>query len=134
MTTSFKDYVKGVEATLSDEEREMLDVFRAYYSTFRKRLATSEAENRDLTQAANLLSLDFSASEAARERAEANLRQEWWLNHGHAFSALYGDDGEMQCASCPCDFKRESIENLRAWVHSGRLARAARASTEEGKD
>ena len=42
MTTSFKDYVKELEATLSDEEREMLDVFRAYYSTLRKRLAVSE--------------------------------------------------------------------------------------------
>ena len=42
MTTSFADYVKEVEATLSDEEREMLDVFLTYYSTLRERLAASE--------------------------------------------------------------------------------------------
>lgn len=41
---------------------------------------------------------------------EQKYRRELWLNHGHPFSALYGDDGEMQCHTCPFDFKREGIE------------------------
>jgi hypothetical protein len=34
------------------------------------------------------------------------LRRLLWLRHGCSFSALYGDDGEMQCHSCGIDFKR----------------------------
>lgn len=29
-----------------------------------------------------------------------------WLRHGCPISALYGDDGEMQCNKCGIDFKR----------------------------
>ncbi|MBT6050462.1 MAG: hypothetical protein HOG49_26990 [Candidatus Scalindua sp.] len=38
------------------------------------------------------------------------LRELLWINHGHDFHALYGDDGEMQCAECHVDFKRHSPE------------------------
>lgn len=47
------------------------------------------------------------------EATERELRREWWLNHGHDFSALYGDDGEMQCALCPADFKRDALDDIR---------------------
>ncbi len=30
--------------------------------------------------------------------------------HGCSITALYGDDGEMQCSSCMIDFKRDSEE------------------------
>lgn len=38
------------------------------------------------------------------------LRRLLWLRHGHEIAALYGDDGEMQCALCPMDFKRDPAE------------------------
>jgi hypothetical protein len=47
---------------------------------------------------------------------ERELRREWWLNHGHYWPALYGDDGEMQCHECPADFKRMPLDALRKHV------------------
>ena len=38
------------------------------------------------------------------------LRRLLWIRHGCPFSALYGDDGEMQCGKCVIDFKRTSAE------------------------
>lgn len=61
------------------------------------------------------------------EEIEQELRKEWWINHGHDFFSLYGDDGEMSCGSCPADFKRDDMDRLRAIVHTGRLERGARA-------
>lgn len=52
---------------------------------------------------------------------EIKLRREWWLNHGHDYSAMYGDDGEMQCAACPADFKREPLDELQARVFAQRI-------------
>lgn len=62
--------------------------------------------------------------------AEADLRREWWLNHGCDYPAMYGDDGEMQCANgrpfhLPLDFKRQPLDELRKAVRHARLARAA---------
>ena len=37
------------------------------------------------------------------------LRQLLWLNHGCDIMHQYGDDGEMQCAFCMVDFKRETL-------------------------
>lgn len=34
------------------------------------------------------------------------LRHLLWLRHGCPTDALYGDDGELQCAKCGVDFKR----------------------------
>lgn len=74
---------------------------------------------------------DESAAEVYDvERIEALLRFEWWGNHGHAYPALYGDDGEMACGQCPADFKREPIDVLHKRVIAGRLARAAEARRE----
>lgn len=61
---------------------------------------------------------------ADAETLTADLRREWWLNHGHDFARLYGDDGEMQCAGC-ADFKRDSIDRLRIIVRDARMERAA---------
>lgn len=51
-------------------------------------------------------------AEVARLRGELaeiehKYRQALWLRHGH--TALYGDDGEMQCAECHLDFKRDTL-------------------------
>lgn len=54
--------------------------------------------------------------------AEALLRHEWWLNHHCPISALYGDDGEMQCGRCVVDFGREALEILHRHVQTRRLA------------
>ena len=62
------------------------------------------------------------------EEIERELRVEWWMNHGHDFHALYGDDGEMQCAVCGSetgiyDYKRMPMETLRKLVHAMRVQR-----------
>jgi hypothetical protein len=62
---------------------------------------------------------------------ERMLREEWWLNHRCPISALYGDDGEMQCnaACCMKDFKRAPIGELSAHVCQRRLAKATEDMT-----
>ena len=66
-----------------------------------------------------------------KDEIERLLREEWWLNHGHPFHALYGDDGEMACNACPADFKREPFDSLREKVRAARLERAASVAREE---
>lgn len=63
------------------------------------------------------------------ETAERDLRREWWLNHGHDFARLYGDDGEMQCDGC-ADFKRQPLDELRDVVKRARMERSARVLAE----
>lgn len=54
------------------------------------------------------------------------LRKLLWLRHGCPFSALYGDDGEMQCSQCQIDFKRMSAEFLdEKFFHDGLAAAQA---------
>lgn len=40
------------------------------------------------------------------------LRRILFLRHGCPFSALYYDDGEMQCHECGLDFKRDSAQRI----------------------
>lgn len=68
-------------------------------------------------------------SDDAREASNRAVRMALWLGHGHT-SALYGDDGEMQCVACvpPCDYKRDSLaECIVAALASARAAGAAEA-------
>ena len=55
------------------------------------------------------------------ERGENKiLRYYLWLRHGCSISALYGDDGEMQCGACGIDFKRLSVAEIeRTFVQQG---------------
>lgn len=47
------------------------------------------------------------------------LRKLLWYRHGCELSALYGDDGEMQCNKCGIDFKRlNPIEIERSFIRS----------------
>jgi hypothetical protein len=64
---------------------------------------------------------DYITNAAA---TELELRREWWLNHRCPISALYGDDGEMQCNAQGCmkDFKREPLDLLMTHVRNRRLA------------
>lgn len=78
----------------------------------------------DPTPAAPALTAEARAyvtatAEAARQRmasslaTEAEVREWFWLSHGHA-EALYGDDGERQCNVSPLltDFKRDPFDRL----------------------
>lgn len=56
---------------------------------------------------------------------ETALRYELWVNHGCAFAALYGDDGEMSCGMCGWDFKRSDVLDTIEYVKGARLKRAA---------
>ncbi len=62
---------------------------------------------------------------------ERELRLEWWLNHGHDYFALYGDDGEMACNACPADFLRQPLDDLRTLTMARRAERAALAASPE---
>ena len=57
------------------------------------------------------------------EEVEFELRREWWINHGHGYHSLYGDDGEMQCGRCLVDFKRDPLERLKEVVFMTRTQR-----------
>ena len=48
-----------------------------------------------------------------KHNEELMLRKLLWLNHGCNFTALYGDDGEMQCQKCMLDFKRDSAQKIK---------------------
>ena len=52
------------------------------------------------------------------------LRKMLWLGHGH--TGMYGDDGEMQCSECLCeygfyDWKRTDIEEIEEKIYLGNL-------------
>ena len=46
------------------------------------------------------------------------LRTLLWKNHGCSCSALYGDDGELQCNQCMIDFKRDSVYEIEAKIYN----------------
>lgn len=52
------------------------------------------------------------------------MRRLLWLRHGCPVTALYGDDGEMQCNACIIDFKRLTADQIDvAFVHAAEAAR-----------
>lgn len=55
---------------------------------------------------------------------ERLLRELLWLRHGCPISALYGDDGELQCVLCRIDFKRESATGIQSAFKAIARARA----------
>lgn len=68
---------------------------------------------------------------------ETKYRRELWVSHGHPHSALYGDDGEMQCGACAFDFKRASLwdcEQQRIIVRSALLAPTSAERTRRGRN
>lgn len=50
----------------------------------------------------------------SNESPDIKIRKLLWLLHGCPISALYGDDGEMQCGICLVDFKRDSVDDIEA--------------------
>jgi hypothetical protein len=63
--------------------------------------------------------------EQLREDVKA-MREMLWISHGCRITALYGDDGEMQCKQCGIDFKRATPNEIAsAFVARGKAALAA---------
>lgn len=60
---------------------------------------------------------------AEQKEEDCILRQMLWLRHGCEISALYGDDGELQCSECGVDFKRMPATNISEMFHDIGLAR-----------
>ena len=56
------------------------------------------------------------------ERELTALRKLLALGHG-CRSALYGDDGELQCHECGCDFRRNSVEVIERRIFERNLRR-----------
>lgn len=66
---------------------------------------------------------------------EQILRELVWYGHGCSGAALYGDDGEMQCAECRIDFKRDSVTEIQQRLQARNLQRgAALAALERDKE
>lgn len=59
-----------------------------------------------------MLTEQRDAAQTAQREIEHKYRERLWLGHGHSFHQLYGDDGEMQCAKCKCDYKRDPLEQV----------------------
>jgi hypothetical protein len=59
------------------------------------------------------------------------LRKMLWFRHGCPSGALYGDDGEMQCAKCFIDFKRLPVEDIRQRFQDIGVAKLAKALKEK---
>ena len=75
---------------------------------------------------------EMSAKLVASEASSQELRSALWIMHGH-FSALYGDDGEMQCAECPCDYKRDPVAVVVAAATKARQVQHAASETARSK-
>lgn len=56
----------------------------------------------------------WQAAKEQMEKENVELRELLWVFHMDHFRHLYGDDGERQCSLCQVDFKRDSVEDLRA--------------------
>ena len=62
------------------------------------------------------------------------LRKLLWLTHYNHFKHLYGDDGEMQCFECRLDFKRDSIEDIKAGLTFDFFGKAKRYKNNDKTD
>jgi len=64
----------------------------------------------------------------SRSTAESKLRQLIFFQHSHngSSSCLYGDDGEMQCGVCHCDFVRDSADELERKIGDWNMREAVR--------
>jgi len=69
----------------------------------------SEAQDVQYNPLANQF---YPTSIEELEEDNTILRKLLWINHGCDRSALYGDDGEMQCNKCMIDFKRMSAKEI----------------------
>lgn len=90
-------------------------------------------DNEPMEKPGNERTMSDDERDLVRENQQ--LRKLLWLRHGCPTSALYGDDGEMQCNICMLDFKRMSIDEIEGrWVaRSERLIRQHLAMKQKGQ-
>lgn len=76
---------------------------------------------------------DSEAAEfySRRTKEENALREMLFMQHSHNGSnaCLYGDDGEMQCGVCLCDFVRDSTEVLKQKIYVHKMRELACTGT-----
>lgn len=65
---------------------------------------------------------------AMLEAENLQLRKLLWLNHGCNITALYGDDGEMQCGACATHHRCFNESRLVTTNREVGLARAVLAA------
>lgn len=82
---------------------------------------------------------DYIKAERELKALREQMRQLLWTSHCGSthISNLYGDDGEMQCARCGLDFKRQPLEELQKRCYEENMKRihaAERALGPEGQE
>jgi hypothetical protein len=107
---------------LNEDPRYRKMTLRSLAYTIDRELPFDDFNNLEGTGAVNKADILLSqwAAEGNQGRARewteedeiAELRKLLWFRHGCPISALYGDDGEMQCGRCGIDFKRDSAESI----------------------
>lgn len=111
----------------------ILDERGINYPWHRACAAKALAQVATLTEQVESLRRERDQLAAQVERMEKRIRLALWLNHGHGYPYLYGDDGEMQCHHKDClgmDYHRDSMDIIDIRLHQQRqryLAAAARA-------
>lgn len=58
---------------------------------------------------------------------EKELRRMLFWAHGSMGHGLYGDDGERQCNTCFCDFKRDTVAQLKSKMDNYQMRRISKA-------
>lgn len=66
---------------------------------------------------------DFGYWQTLSENEKELRRMLFWA-HGNTGHYLYGDDGERQCNTCFCDFKRDTVEQLKKKIDAYYMRRA----------
>lgn len=72
------------------------------------------------------------AIDGDKQREEMTLRRLLWLRHDSEHSGiLYGDDGEMQCAACRIDFRRDRPAEIERMFMEAGIRHLTDAHTKE---
>lgn len=74
---------------------------------------------------------EAAAFYASRTKEENALRNMLFMQHRHngSSSCLYGDDNEMQCGVCHCDFVRDTVDVLKKKINDHAMHVYMRACT-----
>lgn len=97
-------------------------------------LRTCATEHHDTGTPCTLANCTLARRVVELERDELPLwRRLLAFRHGCPTTALYGDDGEMQCNKCGVDFRRMTVAEIeQTWMTQGeRMLREALAAAED---
>lgn len=139
--------VREVLYSIPVQENGCLEVTDKLNEIFRERMALAVAaaylaaadyvrdhDNLGNIAAREIFALTPSDASAALKRHDEQLieqrdRYNLWTSHGH--DGLYGDDGEMQCARCGVDYKRDSFIIVSAAATKARIGHDAELRLEQ---